>query len=267
MGSAGKGMDRKTRAPLFGRQEIVVDGEVTYSGTDVLIDALLDSTDMKVFLQRLVEISRRELDRVLIEAHCSVTVYRDRRPVTVCSSDPATAAMDEVQYESKQGPCMHAVSTGQVVEVLDLGTETRWPRYITAMAGSPMRSVLAVPISLKTTGAAALNSYSPHPGPVPEEAREAVLEFTSVAARAVTLGVKLQTQAEKTADLAAALQSRTAIDLAAGVIMAQTGCGQKQAVNILMKASNNRNEKLRDVALSVLARFDGTAPRTHFDSK
>jgi hypothetical protein len=203
-------MDRKTRAPLFGRQEIVMDGEVTYSGTDVLIDALLDSTDMTVFLQRLVEISCRELDRVLTKAHCSVTVYRDRRPVTVCSSDPATAAMDEVQYESKQGPCMHAVSTGQVVEVLDLRTETRWPRYVSAMAGSPMRSVLAVPISLKTTGA---------------------------------------------------------IDLAAGVIMAQTGCGQKQAVNILMKASNNRNEKLRDVALSVLARFDGTAPRTHFDSK
>jgi hypothetical protein len=59
--------------------------------------------------------------------------------------------------------------------------------------------------------------------------------------------------------LAAALESRTAIDIASGVIMAQTGCSQKEAVNVLMNASSNRNEKLPDAALSV-ARFNGAAP-------
>ncbi|MBT2566961.1 GAF and ANTAR domain-containing protein [Arthrobacter sp. ISL-85] len=240
--------------------------KLTHSGTDVLIDVLLDSPDMAVFLQRLVEISTRELGQVLTEAHCSVTVWRNRRPVTVCSSDPETAVMDEVQYASNQGPCMQTARTGQVCEVVDLRTETRWPRYTRAMTGSPMRSILAIPIALKTAGAAALNTYSPHPGPVPDNVKKTLLDFTAVAARAVTLSVKLQTQAEKSADLAAALESRTAIDLAAGVIMAQTGCDQKQAVGILVKASSNRNEKLRDVALSVLARFNGTTPTTHFDS-
>lgn len=243
-----------------------MDSELTEAQTDVLIDALLDSPDMSVFLQRLVQISSHQLGQGQAEAHCSVTVWRNRRPVTVCSSDPETAAMDEVQYASKQGPCMEAVLKGQVVELVDFRTETRWPRYIRAMAGRPMRSVLAVPIALKTAGAAALNCYSPHPGPVPEQARKALLEFTTVAARAVTLSVKLQTQAEKSADLAAAMESRTAIDLAAGIIMAQTGCTHQQAVEILMKASSNRNEKLRDVALSVLARFNGNTPTTHFDS-
>ena len=236
------------------------------SRADMLIDVLLKSPDMTVFLQRLVEISTRELDGVLMEAHSSVTVWRNRRPVTVCSSDPETAAMDEVQYASSQGPCIQAARTGQICEVVDLRTETRWPRYTRAMTGSPMRSILAVPIALKTAGAAALNTYSAHPGPVPETVKKALLDFTAVAARAVTLSVRLQTQAEKSADLAAAMESRTAIDLAAGVIMAQTGCGQKEAVEILMKASSNRNQKLRDVALSVLARFNGTAPTTHFDS-
>lgn len=150
--------------------------------------------------------------------------------------------------------------------MLDLRTESRWPKYTAAMAGSAMRSILAVPIPLQTTGGAALNCYSPYLGPVADQARKALLDFTDVAARAVTLSVKLQTQAEKTADLAAALESRTAIDLAAGVIMAQTGCDQKEAVRIMVKASNNRNEKLRDVAHSILARFSGTEPTTHFDS-
>ncbi len=244
-----------------------MESELTDAQADVLIDVLLDSPDMMVFLQRLVEISSLELGQGLAEAHCSITVWRNRRPVTVCSSDPEAAAMDEVQYSSKRGPCMEASLKGQLVEVVDLQAETRWPAHRRAMAGSPMRSVLAIPIALKTAGGAALNFYSPQPGPVSEQTRKALLQFATVAARAVTLSVRLQTQAEEAADLAAALESRTAIDLAAGVVMAQTGCTQQEAVNILMKASSNRNEKLRDVALAVLARFDGSAPTTHFDSR
>jgi len=242
-----------------------MDNELTHSGTDVLVDALLDSSDMHFFLQRLVSIATAELGQGSEGAHCSVTVWRKRRPVTIVSSDPETAAMDEVQYGSNQGPCLEAVKTRQIVEMVDLRTEKRWPKYVGAMSASPMRSVLAVPIGLKAPGAAALNCYSPYPGPVSDDVRQSLLSFAAVAGRAVTLSVKLQTQEELAADLAAALESRTTIDLAAGVIMAQTGCTQKQAVDIMMTASSNRNEKLRSVALSVIARFDGR-PSTHFDS-
>jgi hypothetical protein len=148
---------------------------------------------------------------------------------------------------------------------VDLHTEERWPRYVRAMAGKPVRSVLAVPIALKSAGGAALNFYSTLPGPIPEQAKRALVEFTTVAANAVSLSVRLQTQKEKSEDLVAALESRTAIDLAAGVIMAQTGCPQAQAMKILLDASSHRNEKLRDVALSILERFNGGAV-THFQS-
>ncbi len=242
-----------------------MDNELTRSGTDVLIDALLDSPDLGVFLQRLADISAAELSQGSVEAHCSVTAWRKRRPYTIASSSPEAAAMDEAQYSSNQGPCMQAVKTGQPVEVMDLSTETRWPRYAAAVAESPLRSVLAVPIELRTAGAAALNCYSPAPGPIPEPVRGALLDLAAVAARAVTLSVKLQAQSDLSADLAAAMESRTAIDLAAGVIMAQTNCNQQEAVDIMIKASSNRNEKLRDVALSILSRFNGTIPSTHFD--
>ncbi|MDQ0770153.1 hypothetical protein QF031_002902 [Pseudarthrobacter defluvii] len=241
--------------------------ELTKPGTDVLMDMLLDSPDLTVFLQRLAQISDAELSREAGEGHCSVTVWRKRRPFTIASSGPEAAAMDELQYASNQGPCMEVAKTGRPVEVLDFRTETRWPRYVAAMAESPMRSVLAVPIALHTPDAsAALNCYSPHPRHVPVQIRDMLLDFTEMAARALSLSVKHQTQIDLAADLAAAMQSRTAIDLAAGVIMAQTNCSQQEAVDIMITASSNRNEKLRDVALSVLARFDGSTPTTHFDS-
>jgi hypothetical protein len=63
----------------------------------------------------------------------------------------------------------------------------------------------------------------------------------------------------------AALASRTATDLAQGVITAQSGCGQEQAVEILRRASINRNTTMRDIASQILARFGDAEPTTQFN--
>ncbi|CAN7171600.1 ANTAR domain-containing protein [Arthrobacter sp. LjRoot78] len=67
------------------------------------------------------------------------------------------------------------------------------------------------------------------------------------------------------ADLRAAMESRTVIDLAAGIIMGQNRCSQAEAMAILTKASSGRNLKLRDVADKLVASFAPGAPSTHFD--
>lgn len=48
--------------------------ELTEAGTELLMDALLDSPDLNVFLQRLVDISVEELSHAAGPAHCSITV-------------------------------------------------------------------------------------------------------------------------------------------------------------------------------------------------
>ncbi len=54
-------------------------------------------------------------------------------------------------------------------------------------------------------------------------------------------------------NLRAAMQSRTTINPAAGIVMAQNGCSHEAAIDILMKASSIRNIKLREVAAAVVA--------------
>ncbi len=56
------------------------------------------------------------------------------------------------------------------------------------------------------------------------------------------------------------MQSRTTINLAAGIAMAQNGivmaqnrCSHEKAIDILMKESSIRNTKLREVAAVVVA--------------
>jgi AmiR/NasT family two-component response regulator len=62
------------------------------------------------------------------------------------------------------------------------------------------------------------------------------------------------------------MKSRTAIDIAVGVIMAQNRCSQAAAMEILRKASNSRNIKLRDVAAGVIQSISPDPElRTHFD--
>jgi AmiR/NasT family two-component response regulator len=61
------------------------------------------------------------------------------------------------------------------------------------------------------------------------------------------------------------MESRTAIDLAAGIIMGQNRCSQEEAMAILVKASSGRNQKLRTVAENLVASLTSQDAFTHFD--
>lgn len=51
------------------------------------------------------------------------------------------------------------------------------------------------------------------------------------------------------------MTSRTIIDAACGVIMAQNRCSHDDAFQLLAKASSHRNQKLHDVAGEIIARL------------
>lgn len=77
------------------------------------------------------------------------------------------------------------------------------------------------------------------------------------------LGVPLDLGGE--ADLRAALSSRTSIDLAAGILMGRHRCSQQVAVEMLRRASNQRNVKLRDLAAELVRSVGAGEAATHFD--
>jgi hypothetical protein len=236
--------------------------ELSATGSEELLDLFLESGDLVTFLNRLSEVAARDLSGP-DDVHCSVTVARERRKDTIASSDEVAEAMDEIQYSCGQGPCTDAVNTGHSVNVPDLFKDERYPRYRKAMEGKGIRSIFAAPIPLPVASraTAALNCYSAEPDFQGQSRAE---DLAALAAKSVLLAVRFENEADKASDLAAALESRTAIDLAAGVIMAQSGCSQEKAIDVLKTASMNRNVKLRDIATSILARFDDADPRTYF---
>ena len=86
------------------------------------------------------------------------------------------------------------------------------------------------------------------------------------AERSLRLAVRIGVKQQHAEDLQDAMQTRTVIDLASGIIMGQNRCTQEEAFQILKKASSTRNQKLRDVAESLVKSVAKQAPVAHFEA-
>ena len=85
--------------------------------------------------------------------------------------------------------------------------------------------------------------------------------YTREISQALRLAVRFSLHTDSATNLRATLESRTVIDIAIGIVMAQNRCSQETAVRILTDASSNSNVKLRDIAsvTGALGRRSGDA--------
>jgi transcriptional regulator with GAF, ATPase, and Fis domain len=230
-----------------------------------LQDLVLDGEDVDHFLHKLARVAAGHLSRPDHEVFCGVTLLRPRQAETLASSSPSALTLDEIQYAYGDGPCLTAARTYELVHVRDTHTDDRWPQYFTAIADQGMRSILGVPIRLEGEADCALNLYSTTIDGFPPEAIEAAQALAREASRSLRLAVRIAQLSDKAENLSAALESRTIIDLAAGIVMGQNRCSQSDAVAILKAASSHRQIKLRTLAAELVANVTDEVPDTHFD--
>ncbi|THJ68652.1 GAF and ANTAR domain-containing protein [Arthrobacter echini] len=231
-----------------------------------LQDMVLDSSDVEEFLTGLAEVSARVFPRTYGDVFCGVTLLRPRSMITVASSGARARQVDEIQYGFDDGPCLRAAREGYTVHVRDFLTETRFPEYRRAVASFGVRSALGIPIRLDDGVSAGLDFYSTEPNAFDDEGVAAAENIAQNASRSLRLAVRIGRLTDDARNLEAALSSRTTIDRAVGVIMAQNRCSQAEAIGILRRASTSRNIKLRDVAAGVLASLDQVdVTDTHFE--
>lgn len=239
-------------------------------GDDAVIGALqeivVDSKDVNEFLHELCDYSARAIsESMVLPVVCAVTLRQRRQTTTAAWSDVRARVMDEIQHHHGAGPCLHAMDSGTTVLVPDTRHDTRWPEYGQAIAQLGQLSVLAVPLAIDGDSKAALNIFAPEVNAFGSAAIEDAELFAAHAQSSLRLAVRVATGQQLAADLRAAMESRTAIDLAAGIIMGQNRCPQERAMAILVKASNGRNQKLRTVAEQLVAAVSQEVPVTHFD--
>jgi GAF domain-containing protein len=232
----------------------------------MLQDMVLDSNDVHEFLDGLVKLAADTLSHNKREVLGGIVLLRPRTKATVASSSDRAQLMDEVQYPFDDGPCLRAAREGQMYSVSDFRTESRFGGYTKAIAAHGIRSGLGIPIPLDGLAAAGLNFYSPQQDAFDEQDIAAAVAFAKEASRTLRMAVRVAHLSDAKHQLQGAMNSRTVIDLAAGIIMGQNRCSHEAAIMILKAASSSRNKKLADVAAAVVTSIGQQAPRIHFDS-
>jgi len=184
----------------------------------------------------------------------SITLLRDDKAFTAAHSGEMALAADELQYAHGYGPCMDAGRGGVLLRVDDMHDETRWPDYVAhVVRATPVRSSLSVPLPYQGASIGALNNYSTQPAAFasPESIRAGsdVAEAVAVAVVNADAHAQLFDQAR---NMRIAMESRSVIEQAKGVLMAQRHVTAEQAFEILREASQRYNRKLREIAVGIV---------------
>jgi len=231
-----------------------------------LQDILIGAESVDGFLDGLAGFAASTLSGLAGTAvECAITLKRRRHTSTVAGSSPRAVELDQIEQAVGDGPCIRALFTMAPELLNDVQTDDRWPEYQKRLAENGVYSTAGIPLDIGEGASAALNFFGPTPGLFTPELFERAVGFGDLASRTLHLSVRIGAAQARAQNLEAAMQSRTAIDVACGVIMAQNRCSQKEAMDILAKVSSNRNRKLRDVAVELLGRLSGSEVETHFE--
>lgn len=190
---------------------------------------------------------------------CSITVRRDGRLLTVAGTGGLPSGLDQRQYENGDGPCVRAADSDAEQHAPDLSEEDRWPTYAAYALSKGVRSVLAVPLAVDGETDAALNLYATTEGAF-HGSREAARAFAANASDAVNAALRIERERASAGDVRTALLSRSVIDQAIGILMAQERCTAQTALDTLRRVSQDANIKLRDLCGDLVARTTDGAP-------
>lgn len=200
------------------------------------------------------------------DIECAVTLKLRRRPTTAAGSSARALELDLIEQALGDGPCIRALREMAPVLIDDVARDPRWTKYNQELGRRGVQSTLGVPLEISSEASAALNFFATKPGVFTADVYDKAAGFAAAAHNTLHLSVRIHTAQNRADDLEAALESRTAINLACGVIMAQNRCSQEEAMEILTKVSSNRNRKLRDVAKELIEQLSGSAIQTHFEA-
>ncbi len=214
---------------------------------------------------RLKQVLRRPLheDDNLVESlaalvdgcvAASITIVERGRASTVAATDDRALAIDQTQYDEDGGPCLHAARTIQPVVIGAMDGTTSWPGFEREATRHGVHCSLSVPMGLAgMTAGGALNLYGERAHGFGEQQRQLASVFALQASAVVVNALAYWAAFEQSRQLTIAM-SRATIEQAKGILMASQGCGPDEAFDLLRRASQRENRKLRDLAAEIVAR-------------
>jgi GAF domain-containing protein len=218
---------------------------------------LRSETSPQSMLQRVAVLAAATIEAV---DEVGITTPGVDRPVTDAATSGLVFEVDNFQYELGEGPCLHSLRTGEVVEVADMGCEHRWSVYCTFAADHGLNSSLSFPLGAGGEHIGVVNLYARRTGCFSEQERWEASMFAMQAGAALASQRALDASTRLNAQLEEALQTRSVIEQAKGVLMERHGDDADAAFERLKRDSQQTNRKLQVIAAEVVAGAGGMPP-------
>jgi GAF domain-containing protein len=175
------------------------------------------------------------------------------RPTTAVATDDIAPAVDQAQYDDGDGPCLIAFRESRAVCVPDTRTVgDRWPTFSRVAAELGILSTLSLPLAAGGETFGAFNLYARAPGAFDEAAQADAAMFATQASVVLSNARAYWAAFDMAVGLEQAIRSRAIIEQAKGKIMATTGVTADEAFELLVRASQRENVKLREVARRIV---------------
>lgn len=157
--------------------------------------------------------------------------------------------IEVLQYDKlREGPCITCMQTRRPAVSGSIGSDDRWPRLRGSVARMGVHSVLALPMVVGDRVIGAINSYAYERDVFAEHAVGVGEQFAAPAAVSIYNAQLLATAREGTERMRRALESRTVIDQAIGIVRSRSGISTDDAFARLTRMSQAENVKLHVVA-------------------
>jgi GAF domain-containing protein len=219
-----------------------------------LSGVLLEETKLDVVLSLVAGLAKETIPGA---ASVSVTLVQDGQMTTPASSDPDAPCIDQAQYERGDGPCIDAAMSGREIHVRDMRQEARWPHVQAEALALGMESMLSLPLTVNGSLLGALNCYSRRLGGLLPEEVEQGRQFAEHARVLLANAQAFARSEQRNEQLREALASRDVIGQAKGILMEREGVPADRAFDILRRASQRSNIKLRELAEQLTQRRQG----------
>jgi len=195
--------------------------------------------------ERLQQLTRAAVDNVPGANHVVLTMRQNSGElVSWAPTSRDVAQLDRLQVKHHEGPCVEAAEdpATRVIEVADLKLAgERWPHFAPAAAERGVGSLLAYAMAPAGASPGAVNFYSSEADGF-DQLSKAIAGAFAVQAGIAVYGAK------RIADLERAVASRDVIGQAKGILMERHSTDSERAFRMLVRASQDTNIKLVDVA-------------------
>lgn len=229
----------------------------TRTSSTALGGAVLDGEPFNDLLQRLAQLAAHAIDGA---DSASITVVEDGRFRTTNSTGPTALAIDEAQYRDDTGPCLEAIRSKRQLGVSVSDLEGEAPGFVDEARRANIGSVLSTPL-MRDGGEAlgAINVYVDEGGAIEADHASAAQLISEHAAILVGYAFALLSSSKLNEQLRHAVATREIIGEAKGILMSSQSCTRDQAFDILRRASQRENRKLRDLAEELVLRIEARA--------